>query len=217
MVVGTLLLLSALGMLAVGGVVLAINSRWSDGGYLTSDEIPLSTDGYAVAAAGIDLDGFPAHSLLGRARLRATSSSSDTPIFLGVARADDAAAYLASVEHVTLAEVADPATRYTRHPGGAPPTKPSSSDIWITQATGSGTQTIDWPLEQGRWTVVVMNADGAAGVDVNADVGATAPVLRRIAVALLCTGTLVALAGTLPTFAAIRPRKAQPHLGHATP
>ena len=42
---------------------------------------------------------------------------------------------------------------------------------------GTGTQTLDWDVEDGNWSVVVMNADGSAGVDAGVSAGANLPFL----------------------------------------
>jgi hypothetical protein len=182
--------------LAGGGALIAVDNSWRDDGYLTSDTAPLKADGHAVATEGIEIGGLDEDWVLGRARVRVTTDGS-SPVFVGVARAADAEAYLAGVEHSTVSEIDDPATTYEHHAGGAPAGDPADADIWVEQAAGTGTQSIDWSLDQpGRWVVVVMNADGAAGVDVDADVGATVPVLGEVTTGLIVVGALFVLVGT---------------------
>ena len=195
LVVSLLALLGGIGFIAAGAAVLKLDRDHRIGDYLTSDEIYLGASGYAVTANELDLDDLPSDVSLGRARLRVTGEDPGAEVFVGLAEEDDAAAYLAGVEHSTLTELSDPATEYTEHKGGAPSGGPLSVDIWVEQASGTGTQTIDWPLEEGRWAVVVMNADGSAGIDVDADVGVTAPWVRALAIGLLVAGGLAVLAG----------------------
>jgi hypothetical protein len=182
--------------LAGGGALIAVDNSWRDDGYLTSDTTPLKAGGYAVATEGVEIGGLDEDWVLGRARVRVTTDGS-TPVFVGVARAADAEAYLADVEHSTVTEIDDPATTYEHHTGGAPAGDPADADIWVEQATGTGTQSIDWSLDDqpGRWVVVVMNADGTAGVDVDADVGATVPVLGEVTAGLFVVGALFVLVG----------------------
>ena len=52
-----------------------------------------------------------------------------------------------------------------------------------------------WQLATGDWTVVVMNADGSAGVRAELDLGGTLPVLRWVTVGLLVGGGLALLGG----------------------
>ena len=182
--------------LAGGGALIAVDNSWRDDGYLTSDTARLTTGGHAIASEGIELGGHDEDWVLGRARVRVTTDGS-TPVFVGVARAADAEAYLANVEHSTVTDIDDPAATYDHHAGGPPAVNPADSDIWVDQSTGTGTQSIDWSLDDqpGRWTVVVMNADGTAGIDADADVGATVPVLVEATTGLIVVGALFVLVG----------------------
>ena len=68
----------------------------------------------------------------------------------------------------------------------------------MASAAGDGEQTIEWAPESGRWAVVVMNADGAAGVSVDASVGAKVPWLLGLGIGLIVGGLLgLALGGVL--------------------
>lgn len=213
LVVSVLTMLVGLAFIALGLVILAVDSDKRDGDFLTSDESSLATDGYAVTADGVDIDELPSDSLFGKARLRATGSDPGAEVFVGVARADDVADYLSGVEHATVAEIDGADTRYTDHSGQAPAGNPGDLDIWVAQASGPGTQEITWQVEEGRWAIVTMNADAAPGVDLRADLGVTAPWLRRIAAVLLVAGSLAVLAGAFFTIATAR-RTRRAHLTH---
>ncbi|MEV7396323.1 hypothetical protein [Aeromicrobium sp. NPDC092404] len=182
--------------LAGGGALIAADRSWRDDGYLTSDTTPLKTDSRAVASESMEIGGMDEDWVLGRVRVRVTGLGT-APVFVGVARTSDAEAYLAGVDHATVTEIDDPATTYERHAGGAPAVVPGDSDIWLEQASGTGTQSIDWSLDDRpeRWTIVVMNADGTAGVDVDTDVGATVPVLGEATAGLIVIGGLFVLVG----------------------
>lgn len=217
LVAGLMGLVSAVGMLVAGGAVLAVDSSWREDGYLTSDEIPLTTTGHAVAADRIDLEDIEPwwpdlDGLLGKVRIRATSTQQSSPVFIGVAPADRAADYLSGVDHSTLTEIADPATEYVHHPGGAPVMDPAESDIWTSQASGTGTQSLNWPLSDGIWTVVVMNADGSSGVDVSTDIGAEVPINRPVAIGLLVTGAVLGAVAIALVMIAVRRARRQPTL-----
>ena len=94
----TLAIASLLGgatALAGGGALIAVDNSWRDGGYLTSDTAHLTTGGHAIASEGVELGGHDEDWVLGRARIRVTADGS-SPVFVGVARAADAEAYLAN-------------------------------------------------------------------------------------------------------------------------
>ncbi|HET6532967.1 MAG TPA: hypothetical protein VFH03_20450 [Actinoplanes sp.] len=198
-VTGSVVLLTAIMLLITGVVVRVIDDSWRRDGYLTSSPIPLNTDSHAIATQRLDMaDIAPlwpdVNRLLGDVRLRATGTAGSA-VFIGVAPADRVAAYLDGVGHATLTELADPATTYATHPGGPPATKPADQDFWVAQASGTGAQAVEWPLDDGAWTVVVMNADGSPGIGADIDVGITAPVQDWAAQTLLVGSSVIGLIG----------------------
>ena len=56
----------------------------------------------------------------------------------------------------------------------------------------SGTQTLEWELEQGDWTVVIMNADASAPVAATMSVGARFGILTPIVIGLTAGGVVLA-------------------------
>jgi hypothetical protein len=194
---GTVLLVGGTVAAAGGAALLVVDDSWRDAGYLTSDSARVSTSSHALATEGIELGGFDEDWVLGRARVRVTERDPAADVFVGVARAADAEAFLSGVGHATVTEIDDPATTYRQHAGAAPTTDPADSPIWVAQSHGTGRQSIDWRLDDraDRWTVVVMHADGSADVDVDADIGATVPVLPGIGWAFVASGAMFALGG----------------------
>jgi hypothetical protein len=183
-VLGGLCLLASVALLAGGGVLLAADQSLRLDGYLTSDPIALAANGYAVTTDEVDLtdaDPLPGSDrLLGITRLRVTNGDLARPVFVGIGRADEVTGYLAGVQHSVLTEIADPATTYDERAGTAPASRPGDADVWVAKVEGTGTQTLTWPQDEGRWRVVVMNADGSAGIDLVVDVGAKVPAIRSI-------------------------------------
>ena len=56
---------------------------------------------------------------------------------------------------------------------------PGAQRFWAASAQGGGTQALTWDVEDGDWSVVVMNADGSPGVDAGVSAGASARLPRR--------------------------------------
>ena len=191
---GAAALVGAVLLAAAGGAVHLVDQHLRDGAYLTSDAVRVDSAGHAVTVEEIDLDGLSGDWLLGTARVRATGAAG-VPVFIGVAPTEDVADYLDAVAHSTATELDDPA--YTEHPGTAPGEAPTDSDIWTAQASGTGTQSMTWKPSGGNWTVVVMNADGSAGVDASTDVGATVPIVDTLVHWLLALSALLAVGGGL--------------------
>jgi hypothetical protein len=223
-VIGALLLFASAGLLLTGGGLLLADRTQRDGEYLMSRTTEVSTSSYAVTSEDIVLDTGGAEwvlgDVIGRARLEATPRDDGTGIFVGVARSVDAASYLGGVGHHRASGLGP---RWDGGPmgpgmmtevqGGAPAEPPGDLDIWAEQASGTGTQVLDWRPRDGDWTVVVMRADGSAGIDVDMRVGATAPGLPWLAGGLLATGVVLGLAGALLVALAVRSAQQGPPSG----
>ena len=92
-------------------------------------------------------------------------------MFVGIGAEDDVDRYLGDVAHDELIDFHGDDPEFTPHEGSAPRTPPGDQDFWVAESEGSGEQALTWDAEFGRWTAVVMNADAARGVDVEADAG----------------------------------------------
>jgi Domain of unknown function (DUF4389) len=216
LVIGSVLLFTAAGALIGGGTLLWADRSERDGGYLWTPTAQISTDHYAVTSDSFRLEGagldWAVDEVLGRARLEVTPADPDTEVFVGIARTSDAADYLQDVGYTRIGDLSfgwdngrvAPA-RITERAGGAPEQPPGQLDMWVAEASGAGTQELTWRPADGDWTVVVMRADGGAGVTADVRAGATAPGLPWIAGGLLATGAvLLAIGGLLVGLAARR-------------
>jgi hypothetical protein len=173
--------LLAAGLLAAtAGVVHHLDSEHRHGGYLTTDTAQVSSEGHAVVFEDIDLDGLSGDWLLGTARVRATGADPASAVFVGVARSADVESYLRGAAFSTVTDIEDGEVTYEQHAGTSPTVSPEDSDIWSASDGGGGTRGVTWKPEDGTWTVVVMNQDASSGVDAEADVGATVPILPRV-------------------------------------
>ena len=210
-VTGAFLLFTALVLLITGTVIRVIDDSWRRDGHLTSGQIALTSPSHAIATERLDLEDIAplwpdVGGLLGDLRLRALGTGGE-PVFIGIAPADRAAAYLGGMGHATLTELEDPVTTYAEHPGGAPAGKPTDQDFWVASSSGTGLRAVEWPTTAGSWTVVVMNADGSAGVNASVDVGITAPVQQWAANTLLISGGVIAVFGILLILGGFRRRR----------
>ncbi|WP_018686814.1 DUF4389 domain-containing protein [Actinokineospora enzanensis] len=212
---GALLALVAAGLLTGGlGVVVADRTQRDRDGYLCVPSRVFTGAGYAVAAEHIDLPGEGAWTWVrhgvGPMSIRVDA---DRPVFVGVAPAADVDRYLAGVAHTDIGTGMPMATaRVTRtEPGGEPATPPGSQRFWTASSSGSGSVRLVWSPAPGDWTVVVMNADAAPGIDVRATVGVTAPALPWVAAALFTAGALVVAGGAALIIGAVH--RAGPRTG----
>jgi hypothetical protein len=123
-------------------------------------------------------------------------------VFVGLAQTTDLARYLGStpVDEMSRAGVAG-ARSYvlTRHGEGSPRAlpPPAQQGFWVAQASGADAHSIDWVTATGTVELVVMNADGTAGVDQQ-----LAPTLffistRPLAIVMVLAGAVALLVGAL--------------------
>jgi hypothetical protein len=223
LVIGALLLFMSTGLLAGGGALLWADQTRRDGDYLWTSWTGISSTRYAITSEGVQLDiqgaEWVVDDVLGVARLEVVPADPDSELFVGVARSRDVAGYLGTVGHHRVAELGPGWDRGVGPDmmidvlGGAPAVPPGDVDIWAAESSGPGTRVLDWRPENGSWTVVVMRADGRAGIDAEARVGVTAPGLPWLFGGLLATGALLALIGTLLLVLAVRRAQQSPPAG----
>jgi hypothetical protein len=78
--------------------------------------------------------------------------------------------------------------------GDRRPAPPGEQRIWAASVQGAGTQTLEWDVEDGDWSLVVMNADGSRGVDAEVEAGAKVPFLNEIGWTAIGSGAVLMLA-----------------------
>jgi hypothetical protein len=212
LIVGVILAVIGIWLLFSGGrAFLAFQGRDAEGYYNSGTE-GLATDLYALSSppefSGAGPDVLYARDLLGDVRISGTNTRPDTPLFIGIGPADEVAAYLDGVGHDEIRdiEVSPFAAEYETHEGGAPAELPTEQTIWATSVSGTGTQTLEMKIPAGDWSVVVMNADGSAGVSADLRVGATLPIIGVILLVALAIGALVLVIGIVLTLLGLRKR-----------
>jgi hypothetical protein len=212
-VTGAITALVATALVLGGGLALYGEVQKNDDGYLTSDTHRYEADTRALATGNVDLDLHDGNWViepgdLGKVRLEAESRDGK-PLFVGIARTTDVERYLSGVPHTTVDDVeAGPFESfdadYTRHAGNRHPVSPEHAGIWAASNQGAGTQTVDWKIEDGDWSVVVMNADGSLGVDADVSAGADIPFLNELGWTALGSGSFALAIGIALLVAGLR-------------
>ena len=203
-IVGGIVCACALASLVGGGWAL-----WKDrvdrdsNGFVSLGTSDLRTETYAIVG---DLSGdgpswLYGSTVIGDTRVRATSSST-TPLFIGIARKADVSQYLSGAGYATIYNFE--VTSGSTHPGAAPSTSPSHETIWAASTQGTGQQTLLWTPRDGDWSIVFMNTNANAGVAVHGDASAKLPLLPWVAGALLVIAVALGLLGTWMLVRAIR-------------
>ena len=190
-IAGTVAVLMGLAALVGGAVLVGVHETQRDGdGYYASGASAVGTPTHALVSDGLEIgsdtpDWLTREGRLGTLRVTATAAAAK-PVFVGVARRVDLDAYLRGVSHDTVTDFElDPLTLQTER--------------------RAGSRTPVAPGERTFWAVVVMNADGAAGVYTDLSVGAKFNVILGVGLALLVAGGLLAVGGGTAMFLGIRP------------
>jgi hypothetical protein len=185
--------------LALGGGALVVTDRTQrdSAGYVTSDGEQYSTRTYAFTTKSLDVPvvgtGGLVRSVLGKVRI---TSESPKPVFVGIARAADADAYLGNVKRAVVSGRYEPGDA-TERGDSAPVTPPAERKIWAASVSGAGERTLTWKLRDGHWVVVLMNANGSRGVTAHLRIGAQFPGVGWIGAGLLAVGLLLLAGGGL--------------------
>lgn len=200
-VVGAIVGLIGLGLLIAGGGMLAAQTLRDEDGYFTSPTFEVSSDGHAVTAEDIDLtvEADPATWTpdIGVLRARVTVEGDEgAPLFVGIAPEGAVARYLGGVSHDQILRIGPQRgeVAYRTIEGTAQPAPPTEQSFWAESAEGTGTQTLTWDAESGRWAIVIMNTDGSAGVAAQTTAGIASSLIIPLGVGLVIFG-LLALGG----------------------
>jgi hypothetical protein len=209
-VTGALASLFAVAVLAIGGLAFLGESQKDSDGYLSTDTHQFEAGTRALSTENLDVNLDMGNWVLdttdlGKVRLQ-VESRDQKPVFVGIARTTDVENYLQGVSHSTLTDVSTSPFEadYDNHAGARRPVAPADSRIWVASEHGSGKQTLNWEIEDGNYSVVVMNADGSAGVDADISTGADIPFLDDIAWSAVGSGSFVLLIGIALLIVGIR-------------
>jgi hypothetical protein len=186
--------LIGLALLVAGVAVVAafLFGRDSDG-YFNTDRRALDSPGYAITTEEIDLgedalDWAP-DDVLGDVRIQVEGKGG--PVFVGIGRDEYVARYLDGVARDQLVGFDGDRPEFAHYRGGAPRGPPARQRFWVAKTEGSGEQALTWDAEFGRWTAVVMKADGSRGIAIEADAGVRVGWVIWVGVGLILIGLLM--------------------------
>lgn len=215
LVAGSLLALLGVALLVAGGTAAWFANHQDGHGNMMGATVTASTSTAALVSEPMSVAGMrgPRADWAGDVRI-SVRGTGGAPVFVGIARQHDVAAYLAGTayDRVTM-QSGEP---YGRHPGvrqhradGAVRSLPAPGDqrFWVASAHGTGWQTARWNPADGDWVVVVANEDGSPGVHATADVGLRTPVFGWAAPVLLGVGVVVLGGGVLLIVVGARTRR----------
>ncbi len=201
LVVGCLLVVPGLAMMLGGGATgLAYGFGRDSDGYISAriDQVESQTVAVTAEDLGFATDPGTPDWLLDRldldVRLRVTPASSETEVFVGIAAESDVDAYLDGVAHDEVTDIDGDRPVYRTRSGGTTVAAPTTRDFWVVAESGPGTQEVRWEAREGRWAVVVMNAEGTPGVAADVEAGAKSGLVLPLAFSVLGLGVALTAA-----------------------
>ena len=201
---GVVGLIAATSLLFGGGSLLVLESTLADEeGFIESVPFDIEVDGYAVVAGPAEIDLTPDVPIdlgeIATLRIRASHEDPGSGLFVGVAYADDVDVYLGGVPHAIVEDLDEEefSLTYRVDASGELPGAPGEQSFWIESTHGLGMQTVEWEIETGDVSFVVMNEDATDGMSFEAIVGARVPLIRTAGTGLLIAGGVALAVGTI--------------------
>ncbi len=214
-VVGCFMLFPGLAMVAGGGAIaIAQAVATDDDGYFTFTLDRVESEGVAVATTDLwldDVEGDASPWMLDwldlDLRLRVDGAATTDDVFVGIARTSDVERYLGLSAYSEITRIDGHTPEFQQVAGVRRVAPPLEQDFWSVSASGPGEQELTWNARGGRWSVVMMNADGSPLVAADVEVGARSGAVTPIAVTLLVIGGLVTAAAVVLIVVGARGRR----------
>lgn len=126
------------------------------------------------------------------------SGTAERPIFVGVAPADAVDRYLegVSADRVTDLELSRFVLDTERQPGSTPVEVPAAQDFWLATAQTTAVADLTWEIQDGKYSIVIMNADGSIGVRTNVGAGVGLPGSSAIWELVIVAGAAFVIGGS---------------------
>src|SRR3954447_16881542 len=175
-------------VLAAGATAIwADTSKRDDNGYFSANAHRYQTHTRAISTETITVGSYVPTWLAGKVRLHVSGDkplfvglagraqlegAGDKPLFVGIAPKKTVDAYLARVEHTEATQLdLDPfKVTYVDHTGTVAPGRPAAEPFWAAKVSGRNGP-LSWNLRSGKWSIVLMNADGSPDVAATVGVG----------------------------------------------
>lgn len=182
-------------LIAIGAVVLLLGAATS---VLVGPDNTAESGPHDVFTPGIAILTEPEVLRYVGPTLHLTVEREDgAPVFIGVASEVDATSYVGDESRRLVSRVQLPwrVTASETGTGAETLADPSEQTWWITSIEGAGAQELVWPLPHGRYSIVVLNADGAPAVDVQVTLGLELDGTFYAALAVATLGLALVLLG----------------------
>jgi hypothetical protein len=195
-VLGSVLLVIGL---VLGTIAAALVVALGPRSELDSGPQQLSTPTTALVTSAASADGLEGlGAVLGSPSVRVSvAGDRTTDVFVGIGPADAVSEYLAgaAVDEATDITIDPFLLDVARRPGTSSVAPPEDQDFWVASTTAAAGGTLVWPLQQGDYRIVVMNANGASGVGTPFRLQIGLPRLFPVSVGVLLASAAVSAVG----------------------
>jgi len=175
------------------------------------------TSGHAVVFDAISLRDLPPSEDLPITVDAWVEDADGGAVFVGVGPTSDVATYLDGVRAARVVRI-DPGRAFVTEPtagSGEPDGPPRDRPFWVASGSGN-TARLEWTVTSGDWSIVLMNADGSAGVDTTGTYRVHVPILGPVAVGLTILAIALLVGGAILTVSGAR-MPARPGTGGRPP
>ena len=226
-ILGLLFALAGVASVASGGFLFGASREYiPPSGFLVTSSQTVGSNGFALTAPNMNgqivgpwanwANWGLAH---GETTVRVTGSSklptpTPTSIFIGVAATPVVSQYLSGVtrDRIRSIDLSAGSVSYVHVDGKKLPAAPDSQRFWVAKVSGTGSQTLEWKLQQGDWTVVIMNGDASAPVVADMTLGVRFGIVTPLLIGLIALGVvLLAVGATLIVLGSRRRRRRGSH------
>ena len=215
------LLIAAFGLIMGGTSLRGIQEIMTDEeGFIMSNTRRVQVSSYGIVVEDMDFEidpvawrWFERSGGFLRFKIITESNTPDKEIFVGVARVQDAFSYIEPIEYHEIVDMdfswdrpddGAPNTQFIKHSGDALSAPPTVHSFWIVHGSDTDSQTLTWEPAAGNYYLVMMNADGSAGIDADVRFGVEIPFFGGLGNILLTTGIVVGAFGVLLLYFTIR-------------
>ncbi|AJW40951.1 transmembrane protein [Rhodococcus sp. B7740] len=199
LVIGCVVAFASFALFAVGAVLFWGYAAQDDDGLIASPTENFTTAASALVSENISVPDSIDSQIVDKVTVvtRVAGSDPGREVLIGIAPTAEVDNYLRGVAHteVTDVEFAPFRARYDNVAGGADAAPPLDQPWWVALESGTGTTQVEWKPRGGSWTLVVMNADGSAGVDAQVRVGVRVQSLGPLATSVLAAAAVVLVVG----------------------
>lgn len=206
-IIGLTGILIALPLLFAGGSLFWVDTALTDtNGFVNSTVMEIEVDGFALVAGPAEIEDLPkipdspiALGEIATLRIQAENLDEDKGLFIGIAPTEILDDYLGGVPYAVVDDTDEDEMflSYRMNSSDEPLPPPGEQEFWTSSTAGIGLQQLEWELEEGDVSFVIMNEDATDGLAIEAVVGVRVPLIGPVGVGLLIGGGVTLAVGTI--------------------